>query len=381
MLYQRKIFTRIKKKLFKGKAVLIYGARQVGKTTLVKALMREYPASKSLYLNADEYDVQTAFEEAKNFTELKSLIGSSDLVIIDEAQRIRDIGLKLKILVDNLTDTQIIATGSSSFDLANIVNEPLTGRSYSFTLYPLSITELSDNSLELSRNMKHALKYGLYPGIYNLAAEDIRDALNEITEQYLFKDLLSVSGIKKSDYLIKLLRLLAYQISSTVSYNEIATVLGLDQATVIKYIDILEKSFVIFRLGSFSQNLRNEIKKNQKIYFYDLGIRNSLINDFNDLDLRADIGQLWENFAIIERVKSNYYQGYNPSYYFWRNYDKQEIDLVEDWGREKDLQCFEFKYRPGAKYRFPKTFSEKYVDAEKFIIDTKSFIGTGFVGS
>lgn len=376
MFYRRKIFERIKKKLFKGKVIILYGARQVGKTTLVKELLAEYPASDYLYLNADEYDVKEAFEGAKNFTELKSLIGSQRLVVLDEAQRIKDIGLKLKILVDKLPDVQIIATGSSSFDLANTVNEPLTGRSLSFTLYPLSITEVSSNSLEMHRNIRHALKYGLYPGIYNLSAEEIKNSLDEITEQYLFRDLLSISGIKKSDYLIKLLKLLAYQVGQLVSYHEIATVMGLDQSTVAKYIDVLEKSFVIFRLGSFSTNLRNEIKKNQKIYFYDLGMRNSLINDFNDLDLRADIGQLWENFAIVERVKANAHGGFKPSYYFWRNYDAQEIDLIEDWGREKNLQCFEFKYRSGAKYKFPKTFCEAYPEAEKFLIDTKSFIGT-----
>lgn len=366
----RKLEPILKSKLFGGKVLIIYGARQVGKTTLIQKLLQDFSPQESIYLNADDYDIKSGFEEAKNFTELKTIVGSKKFIVIDEAQRIKDIGLKLKILYDNLgKEVQLIATGSSSFELANSVNEPLTGRSLSFVLYPFSLQELSSNHIEFQRNAEHFLTYGSYPGLYSLPAQEAQLQLQEIAEQYLFKDLLSFSGLRKPDYLIKLLKLLAYQVGQPVSYSELASSLGLDQVTVAKYIDVLQQSFVIHRLGSYSTNLRNEIKKNQKIYFYDLGLRNSLINDFNELELRPDLGHLWENLLFIERLKHNAYQAIQPSYYFWRNYDQQEIDLVEDWGRAKNLQCFEFKYRAKKKFKFPRTFVEAYANSDFHIVD------------
>lgn len=371
-IFPRKIQKNIENWLFKGFILVVYGARQVGKTTLVKNIISKFQ-DQAIYLNADEYDIKTSFEEAENFTDLQTIVGNKKLIVIDEAQRIKDIGLKLKILFDNLKDTQIIATGSSSFDLANSINEPLTGRSLSFTLYPLSIEEVTKNSLEQQRVIDRFLGYGSYPRIFNSNASESKILLKEITEQYLFKDLLSFSGIRKPDALTKLLKLLAFQISQQFSYHEIGTSIGLDQETVAKYIDILEKSFVVLRFPSFGKNLRNEIKKSQKIYFYDLGMRNSLINDFNELEIRPDLGHLWENFCVLERLKYNSYRGSNPSYYFWRNYDKQEIDLIEDWQREKNLQCFEFKYNAKSKYKFPKEFNENYPNSEQHIINKNNF--------
>ncbi|MCE2929471.1 MAG: ATP-binding protein [Candidatus Caenarcaniphilales bacterium] len=369
MLFERKLNSNITKNLFKGKILLIYGARQVGKTTLVKNILKENSKKKSLYLNADDFDVKNSFENAQNFDQLKSIIGNVELLIIDEAQRIKDIGLRLKMIHDNSKQLQIIVTGSSSFELAQSIHEPLTGRSLSYILYPLSLEEISENQLELKRNAHKLLQYGSYPGIINESNKDKQELLKEVTEQYLFKDVLEFSGIKKSEYLIKLLKLLAYQIGQTVSYHEIATSIGLDQTTVAKYIDLLEKSFVLFKLGSYSNNLRNEIKKNQKIYFYDLGIRNALINDFNEIELRPDLGHLWENLLVIERLKHNSYRGEKPSYYFWKNYDQQEVDLIEDWGRAKSLQCYEFKYKAKKSAKFPASFIENYPESSRLFID------------
>lgn len=373
MLFKRHLSQIIKKRLFKNKVLILYGARQVGKTTLVKNLISEFPKSDYVFFNADEYDIRSAFEEAQSFDHLKSLTGNKKLIVIDEAQRISNIGLKLKILHDNLPDTQIIATGSSSFELANSINEPLTGRSHSFILYPLSFDEISEEHIEQKRHLDSLLKFGAYPEIFLSSQEEKLLNLREITEQYLFKDLLNFSGIKKSETLIKLLKLLAYQIGQVVSNHELGLSLSIDQTTVAKYIELLEKSFVIFRLGSFSNNLRNEVKKSQKIYFYDLGMRNALINDFNELELRPDLGHLWENFCIIERLKHNSYQMQNPSYFFWRNYDKQEVDLIEDWGRSKKLQAFEFKYKAKARFKFPKNFTDSYPSSELHLIDRENF--------
>ena len=373
--FPRKIFNSVKKSLYKNKVLILYGARQVGKTALVKKILEDFSDEEQIYLNADEFDIRLMFESAQNFMDLKKIIGEKKIIVIDEAQRITDIGIKLKILFDNLDkDVQIIATGSSSFELANSINEPLTGRSISYVLFPLSIEEVSKDSLDVQRNISNFILYGSYPGIYSLPVQEAKNHLRELTEQYLFKDLLNISGVKKSDLLVKLLKLLAYQVGQIVSNSELAESLRVDQGTVAKYIEILEKTFVIFRLGSYSSNLRNEIKKSQKIYFFDLGMRNALINDFNELELRPDFGNLWENFALIERMKSNTYSGCKPNYYFRRNYDKQEVDLVEDWGAEKELQCFEFKYRMKKKDKFPKAFIASYPESSRQIIDKGNFV-------
>jgi predicted AAA+ superfamily ATPase len=366
----RKLEENIKKWLFKGYILIIYGARQLGKTTLVKQILREIPRNDYTYLNCDDYDTKNNLEEADNFTSLINFVGRPKILVIDEAQRVKNIGLKLKLLYDNLSDTQILVTGSSSFDL---VNEPLTGRSLSFKLYPFSISEVTSNKIEIERNIDKFLLYGSYPKIYLTPEHLVEKVLKEMTEQYLYKDLLNFEGIKKSDMLIKLLKLLAYQLGQEFSYNELAAKLSIDKKSVEKYIDILEKSFVIFRLGPFSRNLRNELKKLRKVYFYDLGVRNALINDFNDLEIRPDLGHLWENFCITERMKFNDHNEYNPNYYFWRSYEQKEIDLVEDWGRKKNLQAFELKYSNDGKYRFPKEFLETYPGASTKIITRKLF--------
>ena len=372
-LKSRKLGENIEKWLFKGYILIIYGARQVGKTTLVKSLLEKSSDKNSLYLTCDDFDTKTTLENADNFSDLKNFIGSPEILVIDEAQRIKNIGLKLKLLFDNLENTQIIVTGSSSFELANEVNEPLTGRSLSFKLYPFSVNEVCENQVEIQRNIDKFMLYGSYPKIFLTPEHIVEKALKEIAEQYLYKDLLSIAGIQKPEILIKLLKLLAYQIGQEFSYNEIASSLGIDKKSVEKYIDILEKSFVVFRLGPYSKNLRNELKKLRKIYFYDLGIRNALINDFNDLEIRPDLGHLWENFCILERMKFNEYKEDNPNYYFWRNHEKKEIDLVEDWGRKKALQAFEFKYGKNTKYQFPKDFIGTYPGVEGRVINKESF--------
>ncbi len=372
-LRSRKLGENIEKWLFKGYILIIYGARQVGKTTLIKSLLKEHSDKNSLYLTCDDFDTKSTLEEAKNFSELKNFIGTPEILVIDEAQRVKNIGLKLKLLFDNLENTQIVVTGSSSFELANEVNEPLTGRSLSFKLYPFSVDEVCENQIEVTRSINKFMLYGSYPKIYLTPEHAVEKVLKEVTEQYLYKDLLSIGGIQKPEVLIKLLKLLAYQIGQEFSYNEIASSLGIDKKSVEKYIDVLEKSFVVFRLGPFSKNLRNELKKLRKIYFYDLGIRNALINDFNDLEIRPDLGNLWENFCILEKMKLNEYDEDNPNYYFWRNHEKKEIDLIEDWGRKKALQAYEFKYGTSNKYKFPKDFLEKYPGAETTIVNRDTF--------
>lgn len=365
---KRAIQEKVENVLFQGKIVIIYGARRVGKTTLVKAIEKKFQKS-SLYLNCDEPDIRRALSD-KTSTELKSFLGDKKLVIIDEAQRVKDIGLTLKLLVDNFPKIQVMATGSSSFDLSSQVIEPLTGRKYEFHLSPFSLKELKllYDEREIDRLLEERMIFGFYPEIV-INREDKEKRLKEITESYLYKDILKFENIKNSEAIEKLLQALALQIGNEVSYNEIASMVGVDKNTISSYIQILEKAFIVFRLRPFSRNLRNELKKLRKIYFYDLGVRNALINNLNPFALRQDTGALWENFNICERIKNNQNSQIAKNIYFWRTKEKQEIDYLEDEGGR--LSAFEFKLAKMKKA--PKLFLKTYPGSSYQVINRENY--------
>lgn len=343
-------------KLFLGKAIVVMGPRQVGKTTLLKKLFSN--ASEVLWLNGDEMDVQNIFGSL-SADRFKAILGPKKIVIIDEAQRIENIGLRLKLIIDSIPEVQLIATGSSSFELANKVNEPLTGRKWEYKMFPLSFSEMVQHHglLEEKRMMPHRLVYGYYPDVVNHQGTE-NEILKQLSESYLYKDVLMLDEIKKPLKLVKLLQALALQVGSQVSYNELGNLCGLDSKTVEKYISLLEQSFVVFILSSFSRNARNELKNSKKIYFYDNGIRNALIANFNPIENRTDQGALWENFLISERIKYLNYSNKWTNYWFWRTKEQKEIDFVEE--ENGRISTFEFKWNPNTKVQFPKKFSDNY---------------------
>jgi len=355
-----------------NKVVIIYGARQVGKTTLANQIVSELNL-KTLKINADEKKYIDVLSSC-DLNQLKSLVSGYELLFIDEAQRVENIGVNLKILADNLKDLKIIVTGSSAFDLANKIKEPLTGRTWTYNLYPLSFLELSEiyNHFELNDLLDNFLVFGAYPEVFMLEnMKDKKKLLEEITQSYLYKDVLELDSIKKSDKLYKLLRLLAWQIGQEVSINELANNLDLSYKTVERYIDLLEKSFVIYRLSAFSKNLRKEVSKKDKIYFYDLGIRNALIDDLKPLADRNDLGPLFENFLISERLKKLNYQESPRRSYFWRVYTGQEIDYIEETA--DSLNAFEFKYKKN-KVPSPTSFLANYQPSEFRLINRDNFL-------
>ncbi|MFA5169279.1 MAG: ATP-binding protein [Candidatus Paceibacterota bacterium] len=366
---QRQMQKRIEDSLFKGKIVVIYGARQVGKTTIVKHFQEKYP--DSVYLNCDEPDVREALTDASS-VEIKSFIGDKKLVFLDEAQRVKNIGLSLKLIVENFPEIQVVATGSSSFDLSNQISEPLTGRKYEFLIYPFSMQELSvgQSEADIDRSIENRMIFGMYPEVATKSGEEQKEALKSIAKSYLYKDVLQYQNIKNPDVLEKLLQALALQMGNEVSYGELAEAIRVDKKTVINYIDILEKAFIIFQLKPFSRNLRNELKKLRKIYFFDNGIRNALVNNFNPISLRQDVGSLWENFMISERVKFNNNNNIDNNIYFWRTHDKKEIDYIEDRGGK--LYAFEFKWKKD-KTKEPKTFLEAYQNSKFEVINSDNY--------
>lgn len=345
MYIQRQLEPEIKRNLFKGKIILVYGAHQVGKTTLVKKIAEDC-GQPYAYLNCDELDILTKFQLANNSLALRQIMGNSKLVIIDEAQRINNIGLKLKLLVDNYPELQIIVTGSSSLDLSGEVNEPLTGRCDEFWLFPLSLKEVwqDSNSISRGRDLEKWLIYGSYPGVWNLESDQEKSIkIKQLAANYLYKDILKFNDIKNSEVILKLLQALALQIGSEVSFNELANTIGVGKQTVASYIDLLEKVFVIFSLKPYSGNMRQAINKKRKIYFLDIGIRNAIINNQNPLAIRDDMGKLWENFVIAEKYKSQLGLGYKTNLYFWRTYEGQEVDLIED--KQGILSGWEIKFK------------------------------------
>ena len=355
-IIRRKIQDIIEKRLFQGKIIIIYGARQVGKTTLVKELIKKYGDELSYY-SGDDFDVRDKLAD-KTSAQLNSFLKNKKFVVIDEAQRIKNIGLSLKLMIENNPQIQIIATGSSSFELANKIAEPLTGRVYEYYLYPFSLEELKllYNDLEIERLLEHFMVYGSYPDVAQ-SGEAAGEKIKLIAKSYSYKDMLSFQRLKNPEILEKLLQALALQIGNEVSYNELSGLVGIDKVTVASYIRILEQNFIIFRLRPFSRNLRNELKKLRKIYFYDTGLRNALINNLNPLHLRQDAGGLWENFIISERIKFNSSRGLNGNIYFWRTKRGAEIDYLEETNGE--LSAFEFKWNKG-KAKRPKVFLEAY---------------------
>ncbi len=369
-IIKRKIQDNIEKALFKGKVVIIYGARQVGKTTLVKEIVEKFGDDSSFY-SCDEIDIRQALTD-KTSTELRDFLGDKKLIIIDEAQRVKNIGITLKLLVDNFPKMQIIATGSSSFDLSNEISETLTGRKDEFYLYPFSIEELSQkySKIEINRLLEKRMIYGMYPEAVR-GGEDVVKNLKSLAQSYVYKDVLQYQNIKNPEVLVKLLQALALQIGNEVSYNELASLTGLDKNTVSNYIQILEKAFIIFRLSPFSRNLRKELKKMRKIYFYDTGIRNALISNFNSLDIRQDAGVLWENFIVSERIKCNNNNFIDTNNYFWRTWDQKEIDLIEE--REGKLFGYEFKWND-KKIKPPKDWLETYDNASFEVINRDNYL-------
>lgn len=375
MEIKRKLHDTIEKELFGGKALIIMGARQTGKTTLLEQIFGNRKGV--VWFNADEPDVTALFENPTS-VRLKALFGNKQIVIVDEAQRIENVGLKFKLITDQLPEIQLVATGSSSFDLASQVNEPLTGRKWEHQLFPLSTQEMINHHglLEETRMLPHRLVYGYYPEVVTSTGNE-RKVLKEITDSYLYKDVLKFDKVKKPDKLIKLLQALAFQIGNEVSYNEIGNIIGLDNETVEKYILILERAYIVFKLGPFSRNLRKELKRSRKIYFYDNGIRNALIANFSEAGFRQDAGALWENYVISERKKFLHYNNVWANCYFWRTQDQQEIDYIEE--RDGTLYATEIKWSPVKTPRLPLTFSKAYPNHQYRVITRENF--ERFVGT
>ena len=365
-MIKRSIENLIKGQLHGGRAIIVMGARQVGKTTLLKQVFST-DSSDVLWMSGDEPDVRGMLENMTS-TRLRSIIGNHRVVIIDEAQRIEDIGIKLKLIIDQIPSVQLMATGSSSFELANKINEPLTGRKWEYKLFPLSFNELVNetNLLEEKRMVPHRMVYGSYPDVVTHPGKEVA-ILRELTESYLYKDILEFDRIHKPEKLTKLLQALAYQVGAEVSYNELSQLCGLDAKTVASYISILEQAYIIFRLGTFSRNLRNELKNSRKIYFYDNGIRNALIGNFSQVENRTDTGALFENYAIAERMKRKEYLMDYARSWFWRNTNKQEIDYIEE--KDGRIHAYELKWNPKRKASAPLSFRNAYPDADFTVIN------------
>ena len=365
VMIARHLENKIQSLLEGKKAIIVMGARQVGKSTLLHQMLGT--RQDVLWLNGDDLDVQDLFSNMTS-TRIRAILGNKRILVVDEAQRIANIGLRLKLITDQIPNVQVIATGSSSFELASKVNEPLTGRKREFHMYPLTFGEMVHHTqfLEEVRMIPHRMIYGYYPEVVSNPGDE-RTTLKELSESYLYKDILSLDSINKPDKLVRLLKALALQIGSQVSYNEIGTLIGLDSKTVERYVDILEKSFIIFRLGTFSRNLRNELKASRKIYFWDLGIRNAVIGNLAQIENRTDAGELWENFVIAERMKRNAYNGCFAQSYFWRTRRQHEIDYIEE--EDGILQAYEFKWNTRkANAKCPEAFKTAYPDANYKVI-------------
>lgn len=375
-MIRRELEKAIRNEFFRGKVVLILGARQVGKTTLLRQLTAN--EAGVLSLNCDDLDDRMRLE-GQSTTGLKNLALGAKYILVDEVQRVKNIGLVLKMFADTLgPQQQVIVTGSSSLELADEIREPATGRIVTYSLYPFSAGELSGHTSvrEERRLLETRLIYGGYPEVV-LGGGDMRRTLLTLTNSYLYKDLLSFRGIRKPDVLQKLVLALALQVGSEVSYNELSQRVGIEKSTVEQYIDLLEKCFVVFRVNSLSRNLRNEIKKGKKIFFYDNGVRNAIVSNFAPLSMRTDVGPLWENYLMAERVKYNAYRGSYAKPYFWRTQAQQEIDYVEECdGR---FSAYEFKWNPKAKARWPAPFKEAYPNSLFEVITPEN--GMHFVGA
>lgn len=367
-MINRDLYKNIKDDWDNKKAIVISGPRQVGKTTLIKELVKN---TKTLFLNADDPQVRTQLTDA-NFSFLSNLIADYDVLVVDEAQRIQNIGVTIKMLLDAHLGKQIILSGSSSLELGNKINEPLTGRKWEHLLFPISWKELCNyNTFATTYSrLEEFLIYGMYPEVVTATTKKQR-ILSQLSGSYLYQDVLELVNIKKPDLLIKLLNALALQLGSEVSYNELSKILGVDRMTVVNYIDLLEKAFVIFKLQPFSSNQRNEITSKPKIYFYDNGIRNAIIGQFSPLSNRQDVGALFENFFISERMKKLQYEAFYGKTHYWRNNQQAEIDYLEIL--ENEITAFEIKYSPNRKVKFTKSFTEKYQPKATIVINKDNF--------
>lgn len=368
-MIKRDLERNINNRLFKNKAIIVLGARQTGKTTLIKELLKAY--KDVLWLNGDENDTVALFDSASS-NRFKTILAGKKILVVDEAQRIGNIGLKLKLITDQIPNIQLIATGSSAFELSNKVNEPLTGRKWEYQLFPFSYSELTRHFgiLEEKQLLNHRLIYGYYPDVVNNPGDE-KEILKQLSDSYLYKDILMWGGLKKPEKLVKLLQALALQLGSEISYNNLASLLELDNETVYKYIQLLESAYIIFKLPALNRNLRKELKRGRKIYFYDNGIRNSLIANFNVPELRNDIGALWENFVVSERQKYLQHKEIWTNRYFWRTSDQQEIDYVEE--RDGKFFAYKIKWNTKKRPRLSKTFSRAYPDHKYTIINPDNF--------
>ncbi len=347
------------------RVVILYGPRQAGKTTLIDMLLSQ-ELNYEKY-NGDDIFTQNTFSN-NNLEHLKRVIGEKDLLVIDEAQRINNIGLSLKLIIDNLP-IKVIVSGSASFDLADKVCEPLTGRTKTFWLYPLSFKEVKDKMPQMGNDkiLEEILLYGMYPKIWNIEGrKEKEDYLFEYINNYLYRDILTISKVKKPKKIIDLLTLLALQIGSEVSISELAQNTNLTQSTVESYLDVLEKMFVIFNIRGFSRNLRKEISKSSKYYFFDMGVRNALIRNFNPLSLRSDAGAMFENWAISEKIKKSNNNRDFSNFYFWRTYDQQEIDLIEE--SKGEINAYEFKWKKDNK-KAPNDWTKAYPQSQFKLIN------------
>jgi uncharacterized protein len=369
--FHRLVYDKIKERLFQEKIIILYGARRTGKTTLCKELIGEF-GDDGKYFNCENLETRTALE-AQNPQRLREFLGQGKLFILDEAQNVNNIGQSLKLLIDNYPEIQIIATGSSSFDLANKTGEPLVGRAFTLTLHPLSIAEISNstsNSQAIS-DLSNQLRFGMMPHIYNLGSTEQKiEELQELASRYLYKDILELEDVRSPRLLNDLLRALALQVGQEVSLRELAGLLNVAHTTIDRYLDLLEKTFVIYRLRSFSRNLRKELGKSFKVYFWDLGIRNSLLINYNEINNRTDTGALWENFCITERLKKNSNERRFVNTYFWRTYDQKEIDYIEESNGE--LHAFEFKFNK-KQSKPPTEFLETYTSSDYLEINRENY--------
>ena len=360
----------IKSKLFKGKAIFIYGPRQAGKTTLVNELIQEENLDV-VTLTGDDDTIQSLFETV-TISRWTQILGSKKCVFIDEGHKIKNLGRSIKLLVDSRKDVQVIVTGSSSFKLVSLFEEPLTGRKFEYKLLPLSYQELANHYgfVDERKNLELRLIYGSYPEVVT-NQHDMKEILSLISESYLYKDLFQYEGIRKPQVLEKLLKALALQCGSEVSMNEISTLLGVSRTLVESYIQLLVQAYIVFPLASYSTNQRNELKKSCKYYFWDNGIRNSIIKDFTPLPQRNDVGTLFENYLVSERLKRNLYSKADGLPYFWRTTDQMEVDYIEALGT--NLSAYEFKYNPAKQSRITKAFSNRYPQASLQTITTDNY--------
>jgi predicted AAA+ superfamily ATPase len=373
MYIPQKQIENLKNLIAPGKVVVIYGARRVGKTTLLNKFIENKSTSDILFVNGDDI-VARQYLESQSIEKLRDFVGHASLLIVDEAQYVEKIGLNLKLIVDHVPNIKVIATGSSSFELAKDVGEPLTGRKFVLKLFPLAQMEISqiEKRHETQSNLEARLLFGSYPEVVTTRNNQQREEyLREIISSYLFKDILALEGIRYSNKLVRMLQLLAFQIGKQVSLTELGRQLGMSKNTVERYLDLLEKVFVIFRLSGFSRNLRKEITKNHRFFFCDVGIRNAIIGNFNPLEIRNDVGQLWENYVITERLKRQEYLREAANSHFWRTYDKKEIDLVEE--RQGNLFGYEIKWTK-ARVKVPSDWQNTYPGAGFEIINKGNYL-------